>query len=85
MAGQSHILQGERKSAFRLVFDLYAANATFRGFCEFAVIGAIVLMFIHGLQSFSTIDNAARSAVTPPKLTSRPKVTSPSLPGATAA
>jgi TPR repeat protein len=69
MAGQSHILQGERKSGFRLLLDLYAANATFRGFCEFAVIGAIVLMFIHGLQSFSVLGHAARSAVTPPKLT----------------
>lgn len=69
MAGQSHILQGERKSAFRLLLDLYAANATFRGFCEFAVIGAVVLLFIHGLQSFSILGNGARSAVTPPKLT----------------
>jgi TPR repeat protein len=69
MAGQSHILQGERKSAFRLLLHLYAANATFRGFCEFAVIGAIVLMFIHGLQSFSILGNGARIAVTPPKLT----------------
>ena len=69
MAGQSHILQGERKSAFRLLLELYAANATFRGFSEFAVIGAIVLSFIHGLQSFSMIGNAARTAVTLPKLT----------------
>jgi TPR repeat protein len=69
MAGQSHILQGERKSAFRLLLDLYSTNATFRGFCEFAVIGAIVLTFIHGLQPLSIIGNAARSAVTPPKLT----------------
>jgi TPR repeat protein len=69
MAGQSHILQGERKSAFRLLLDLYATNVTFRGFCEFAVIGAIVLSFIHGLQSFSMIGNAARTAVTLPKLT----------------
>jgi TPR repeat protein len=69
MAGQSHILQGERKSAFRLFLDLYATDATFRGFCEFAVIGAIVLTFIHGLQSFSNFGNAARTAVTASKLT----------------
>jgi hypothetical protein len=69
MADQSHILRSERKSAFRLLLDLYATNATFRGFSEFAVIGAIVLLFIHGLQSFSMIGNAARTAVTPPKLT----------------
>ena len=69
MAGQSHILQSERKSAFRFLLDLYTTNATFRGFCEFAVIGAIVLTFIHGLQSFAMIGNAARTAVTPPKLT----------------
>jgi len=59
----------ERKSAFRLFLDLYTGNGTFRGFCEFAVIGAIVLSFIHGLQSFSIVGNAARSAVTAPKLT----------------
>jgi TPR repeat protein len=69
MAGQSHILQSERKSAFRVLLDLYTTNATFRGFSEFAVIGAIVLLFIHGLQSFSMIGNAARTAVTAPKLT----------------
>jgi len=69
MAGQSHILQDERKSAFRLFLDLYASNATFRGFCEFAVIGTIVLLFIHGLQSFSAVGNAARTAVAPAKLT----------------
>ena len=64
MAGRSHILQGERKSAFRLFLDLYAANPTFRGFCEFAVIGAVVLLFIHGLQSFSIIGNTARTVIT---------------------
>jgi TPR repeat protein len=69
MADQSHILRSERKSAFRLILDLYATSATFRGFSEFAVIGAIVLLFVHGLQSFSMIGNAARTAVTPPKLT----------------
>jgi len=69
MASQFHILQGEKKSAFRLLLDLYTTSATFRGFCEFAVIGAIVLTFIHGLQPLSMIGNAARSAVTPPKLT----------------
>jgi TPR repeat protein len=69
MAGRSHILQSERKSAFRVLLDLYTTNATFRGFSEFALIGAIVLLFIHGLQSFSMIGHAARTAVTPPKLT----------------
>ncbi|WOH54134.1 tetratricopeptide repeat protein [Bradyrhizobium sp. sBnM-33] len=69
MAGHSHILQSERKSALRVLLNLYTTNATFRGFSEFAVIGAIVLTFIHGLQPFSMIGNAARSAVTPPKLT----------------
>jgi TPR repeat protein len=63
MADQSHILQGERKSAFRLLLDLYATNATFRGFCEFAVIGAIVLLFIHGVQSFSVLRKEERGAV----------------------
>lgn len=68
MVGQSHILQGERKSAFRLFLDLCASNATFRGFCEFAVIGAVVLLFTHGVQSFSAIGSAARTTVTPAKL-----------------
>jgi len=63
MAGQTHIWQGERKSAFRLLLDLYATNATFRGFCEFAVIGAIVLTFVHGLQSFSVLGKEERGAV----------------------
>ena len=63
------MLQSKRKSAFRVLLDLYMTNATFRGFCEFAVIGAIVLSFIHGLQSFAAIGNAARTAVTQPKLT----------------
>ena len=69
MAGQSHILHSERKSAFRVLLDLYAANATFRGFGEFAVIGAIVLMFIHGFQSISILGDFAKTAVTAPKLT----------------
>ena len=69
MAGQSHILQSERKSAFRVLLDLYAANATFRGFSEFAVIGAITLLFIHGFQSMSVIGDFAKTAVTAPKLT----------------
>lgn len=68
MADQAHILQGERKGAFRLFLDLYATNATFSGFCEFAVIGAIVLLFFHGLQLFATIGNSARTAVSPPQL-----------------
>jgi TPR repeat protein len=69
MAGHSHILQSERKSALRVLLDLYTTNVTFRGFSEFAVIGAIVLTFIHGLQPFSIVGNAARTAVTPPRLT----------------
>jgi len=69
MAGQSHILQQEKKGAFRSLIDLYSTNATFRSFSEFAVIGALVLLFIHGPQSMSTIASAGRTAVTIPKLT----------------
>ena len=69
MAARSHILQGERKSAFRVLLDLYVTNATFRGFSEFAVIGAIVLLFLHGFQSLSVIGNAVRTGLTTPKLT----------------
>jgi TPR repeat protein len=69
MSGHSHILQRERKSPFRTLLDLYSLNPTFRSFSEFAVIGAIVLLFIHGFQSMSAIGDGARSAVTYPKLT----------------
>jgi TPR repeat protein len=69
MNRRSHILQRERKSPFRTLLDLYSLNPTFRGFGEFAVIGAIVLLFIHGFQSMSAIGDAARGAVSFPKLT----------------
>jgi len=69
MSGHSHILQRERKSRFRTLLDLYSLNSTFRGFSEFAVIGAIVLLFIHGFQSMSAIGDGVRSAVSFPKLT----------------
>ena len=65
MAGQSHILPSDKKPAFRLLIDLYSTDNTFRNFCEFAVIGAVVLFFIHGYQSVSVIGKAARSAVSP--------------------
>ena len=60
MARQSHILQSDKKAAFRLLIDLYSTDNTFRNFCEFAVIGAVVLFFIHGYQSVSVIGKAAR-------------------------
>jgi TPR repeat protein len=69
MTGQSHILRSERKSAFRVLLALYTNNATFRGFGEFAVIGAIVLLFIHGFQSIPAIGTFAKTAITAPKLT----------------
>lgn len=69
MADQSHILSDERKGGFRLFLDLYTTNATFRGFTDFAVIGALVLLFIHGIQSISALGNVARTATSPPKLT----------------
>lgn len=62
MSGKSHILQAKRKNALRLLTDLYSANNTFRSFAEFALIGAIVLFFIHGYQSASSIGKAARGA-----------------------
>src|SRR6185437_5203465 len=57
------------KSAFRILLDLYSVNSTFRGFSEFAAIGAIVLLFIHGFQSMAAIGDAARSATSFPRLT----------------
>ena len=87
MARQSHILQSDKKAAFRLLIDLYSTDNTFRNFCEFAVIGAVVLFFIHGYQSVSVIGNAARSAVTSPSYRARPpgrKPTSSSSRAATA-
>jgi TPR repeat protein len=69
MAGQSQILMEKRKSAFRVLFDLYSTNATFRSLSEFAVIGTMVLFFIHGFQSMSVVSSAARTAISSPKLT----------------
>jgi TPR repeat protein len=50
VTGPSQFLQQEKKGPLRLLLDLHATNSTFRGFVEFAVIGAIVLFFIHGMQ-----------------------------------
>jgi TPR repeat protein len=61
MSGQSHILQSDKKGAFRLLIDLYSTDNTFRSFCEFAAIGAVALFFIHGYQSASVIGKVARS------------------------
>jgi TPR repeat protein len=63
MSGQTHILQARKKGAFRLLIDLYSTDSTFRSFCEFAVIGTIVLFFIHGYQWTSAIGRAAQSGV----------------------
>jgi TPR repeat protein len=65
MSGQSHILQSDKKGVFRLLIDLYSTDSTFRSFCEFAAIGAVVLFFIHGYQSAAAIGKAARSTVSP--------------------
>ncbi|MBR0954211.1 tetratricopeptide repeat protein [Bradyrhizobium canariense] len=54
-AAQQQFLVRERKGPLRVLLDLHAANATFRGFAEFAVIGAIVLFFIHGLQALPSV------------------------------
>jgi len=48
------LLEVPRKSPARLFLDLYQAGSGFRGFVDFAVIGGIVLAFIHGLQPFAT-------------------------------
>ena len=68
MSGQSHILQADKKGAFRLLIDLYSADNTFRSFSEFAVIGAVVLFFIHGFESAAVIGKVARSAVSPARV-----------------
>lgn len=63
MSGQSHILHVDKKGPFRLLIDLYSTDSTFRSFCEFAVIGAIVLFFIHGYQWTTAIGRSAMSGV----------------------
>ncbi|MBA2402707.1 MAG: sel1 repeat family protein [Bradyrhizobium sp.] len=65
MSGQSHLLQADKKGPFRLLRDLYSTDNSFRGFVEFAVIGAVALFFIHGYQSVPMIGKAAKSAVSP--------------------
>ena len=39
-----------RKGPGRLLVELLAPGTSFRGFFEFALIGAIVLAFLHGLN-----------------------------------
>lgn len=49
MAGKP-VLPEARQSALRLALSLWHAGGTFRSFLEFALIGAIVLAFLHGLS-----------------------------------
>ena len=64
-AGPSQFLQQEKKSALRLLVDLYATNSTFGGFVQLALIGAVVLFFIHGLQSIAAFDLACGAGLVP--------------------
>jgi TPR repeat protein len=50
VAGRRPVLPPERKQAWRVFIDLLHAGGSFRGFFEFALIGAIVLAFLHGLD-----------------------------------
>lgn len=49
-AGPKPILGGKRRSAWQVAVELYQGQTTFRGFAEFALIGAVVLLFLHGVD-----------------------------------
>jgi TPR repeat protein len=49
-AGPKPILGDKRRSAWQIAVELYRGQSPFRGFAEFAVIGAVVLYFLHGVD-----------------------------------
>jgi TPR repeat protein len=69
------LLVAPRKSAARLFLDLYLGGSGFRGFVDFAVIGGIVLAFIHGIQPIvaGLSSFASSRAGVPPPAQAAPK------------
>jgi TPR repeat protein len=65
VTGHPQFLVRESKGPLRILLDLHEANATFRGFAEFAVIGAIALFFIHGFQALPAVGNLSRAPASP--------------------
>lgn len=62
---RSAVFQIPRRGPGRVALDLWRAGGTFRGFIEFAMVGALVLAFLHG----GVATNMMRS-LKPPALTS---------------
>jgi TPR repeat protein len=44
------ILGDKRRNAWQIAVELYRGQSAFRGFAEFALIGAVVLGFLHGVD-----------------------------------
>jgi TPR repeat protein len=61
-AGPALFLEQGKKPALRLLLDLYATDGTFRGFTETALIGVVVLFFMHGLPSIPPLGLGAAPA-----------------------
>jgi TPR repeat protein len=78
--GTRGIIEPPRRSPWVVALDLYRAGGSFRGFLEFAVIGAIVLAFLPGggMMSFATSWMRGQTA---PAATS-PAPVQPGSPGA---
>jgi hypothetical protein len=64
--GMAPILGGGRKGLARLFLDLCSEQSSFRVCLEFAVTGAIVLTFLHGLQPFWRSDSSSHSGNSSP-------------------
>jgi TPR repeat protein len=67
------VLTAPRKSAPRLFLDLYLAGTGFRGFVDFAVIGTIVLAFIHGIGSIASLNPFASAGGSVPSVNKEPR------------
>jgi hypothetical protein len=65
------VMPAVRKNPWRVLLELLHARGSFRGFIEFALIGAIVLAFLHGLRLdlsglWNTLTPPAREFATAP-------------------
>jgi len=49
-ASPKPILGDKRRNAWQIAVELYQGQSAFRGFAEFALIGAVVLGFLHGID-----------------------------------
>jgi TPR repeat protein len=62
------VLPGKRRTAWQSAVGLYQGQSAFRGFAEFALIGAVVLYFLHGVdfKAFHIPSFGSSQAVAPP-------------------